>query len=237
MLTLFKPYGSIEMEKQLFGHLVNVIGVEEPQGSGRDAEIREKMKLCDILQADVDIAVNKELIREAEHLRAVLCTSIGVDYVNIEDLTEAGIPVANSPDFCIEAVAEFTIGLLFSVVRQIPRAAAGVESGNWSIRRYTGGMELQGKTLGIIGFGRIGREVGRMAKALGMNLLVYHSHVKQETAESFGAELAELEELCRKADVISIHAPLNKETKNLIDKKALEQMKDGACLLYTSRCV
>lgn len=235
MLTLLKPYGSIEMEKQLFGDLVHVVGIKEAEGPEREAEIREKLRSCDILQADVDIAVNKELICEAKNLRAVLCTSIGVDYVNIKELTELGIPVANNPDFCIEAVAEFTIGLMFSIVRQIPRAAAGAANDNWAIRRFTGGVELQGKTMGIIGFGRIGREVARMAKALGMKVVVYNSHVKPEIGKAWGVELLDLETLCRRADVVSIHAPLNDETRNLIDGRFLAAMKDGAYIINVSR--
>ena len=137
------------MEKKLYGDLVRVVGVTEPEGPLRDAEIQRKIQDCHILQADVDINVNKDFLKDAKELRAVLCTSIGVDYVNLEEMTEMGIPVANSPDFCIEAVAEYAIGLMFAVTRQIPRAALGVASGNWAVRRLTGGIELQGKTLGI----------------------------------------------------------------------------------------
>ena len=104
MLTLFKPYGDILAEQRRYGHIVNVVGVNEPEGPARVAEIRKKMKNCDILQADVDIAVNKELIEGADNLRAIVCTSIGTDYVDIPEMTKAGIPVANNPDFCIEAV-------------------------------------------------------------------------------------------------------------------------------------
>lgn len=235
MLTLFKPYGSIAMEEQLFGDFVQVIGLEEPEGPAREAEFQEKIQRCDILQADVDITVDKKLIAKAKNLRAVLCTSIGVDYVNLEEMTEAGIPVANNPDFCVEAVAEFAIGLMFSVARQIPRAAEGAMHGNWAVRRVTGGIELRGKTLGIIGFGRIGQEVTRMAKGLGMKVIVYRSHVKPEIAKAWEVELAELDSLCRTADVISIHAPLNSETKNLIDHRALAQMKKGSYIINVSR--
>lgn len=102
MLTLFKPYGSTQREEQLYGSMVRVIGVTQPAGPARDAEILEKIRTCDILEADVDIPINKELLKEAKDLKAVLCNSIGTDYVNLQELTELGIPVGNNPDFCIE---------------------------------------------------------------------------------------------------------------------------------------
>lgn len=235
MLTLFKPYGSIQMEKQLFGNLVEVVGVTEPEGPARDAEIREKIRTCDILQADVDLTVDKDLVQGAEKLRAVLCTSIGVDYVNLEDLTEAGILAANNPDFCINAVAEYAIGMMFAVVRCIPKAAFGVANDNWAVRRETGGVELAGKTLGLIGFGRIGREVARMAAALGMRVAAYDAYMNTEAAAAMGVKPATLDEIYARSDVISIHAPLTAETKGMINKDTLAKMKDGTYLVNVAR--
>lgn len=235
MLTLFKPYGSIEEEKQLYGNLVHVVGVTEPEGPARNAEICEKIRTCDILQADVDITVNSSLIQDAENLRAVLCTSIGVDYVKLPQMTNAGIIVANNPNFCIAAVAEYAIGLMFAVVRQIPKAACGVAEHNWGVRYETSGIELAGKTLGLIGFGRIGREVARMAMGLGMCVIAYDAYTNPEMMTSLGVRPATLEQIYNDADVISIHAPLTEETKGLIDKKALAKMKDGVYLINVAR--
>ncbi|MCI8609281.1 MAG: hydroxyacid dehydrogenase [Firmicutes bacterium] len=235
MLTLFKPYGTTGREENLYGDLVNVVGVTQPIGPARDAEIREKIRTCDILEADVDIPINKELLKDAENLKAVLCNSIGTDYVNIKEVTELGIPVGNNPDFCIEAVAEYAIGLMFAIARKIPKAADGVADGNWLIRRVTGGMEILGKTFGLIGFGRIGREVARMAKGLGMEVIAYDAYMNPEAARAMGVEPVGLEEIYERADVISIHAPLTEGTRGLIDKAAIEKMKDGAYLINVSR--
>ena len=235
MLTLFKPYGTIELEQKLFGHIVNVIGITEPEGPAREKEIQEKMKVCDILQADVDIPVNRELVKDAERLRAVLCTSIGVDYVNMKEMTEAGVPVANNPDFCIEAVAEYAIGLMFAVTRKIPKAVNGVAADNWAVRRTTGGIELRGKVFGLLGFGRIGRETARMALGLGMKVIAYDAYMNTDAAAAMGVTAVTLEELYRQADVISIHAPLTEETRGLIDRHALEKMKEGVYLINVAR--
>lgn len=235
MLTLLKPYGTILAEERRYGHIVNVVGVTEPEGSAREAEIREKMKTCDILQADVDITVNKELIKDAENLRAIVCTSIGTDYVDIPEMTKAGIPVANNPDFCIEAVAEFAISLMFSIVRRIPKAVDGVAQNDWLIRYRSGGVELRGKTLGLIGFGRIGREVARMASAIGMKVIAFDKYINTELADSLGVESVDMEDIYQWADVISIHCPLTEETRGMINKSSLEKMKEGVYLINVSR--
>lgn len=235
MLTLFKPYGNIFAEERRYGHIVNVLGVTEPEGPAREAEIREKMKICDILQADVDIAVNKELIEGAENLRAIVCTSIGTDYVNIREMTEAGIPVANNPDFCIEAVAEFAISLMFSIVRRIPKAVNGVAENDWLVRYQSGGIELKEKTLGLIGFGRIGREVARMASAIGMRVIAFDKYINTDLAESMGVESVDIEDIYAQSDVISIHCPLTEETRGMINRTSLEKMKMGVYLINVSR--
>lgn len=235
MLTLFKPYGDIRAEKERYGHLVHVVGVTEPEGPARKAEIRKKMKECDILQADVDIAVNKELIEGADKLRAIVCTSIGTDYVNIPEMTEAGVPVANNPDFCIEAVAEFAISLMFSIVRRVPKAVNGVAENHWGVRYQSGGIELKGKTLGLIGFGRIGREVARMASGIGMKVIAFDKYINKELAASMGVESVEIEDIYAKADVISIHCPLTPETSGMINKSSLAKMKEGVYLINVSR--
>ena len=235
MLTLFKPYGSTQREEQLYGSMVRVIGVTQPAGPARDAEILEKIRTCDILEADVDIPINKELLKDAKDLKAVLCNSIGTDYVNLQELTELGIPVGNNPDFCIEAVAEYAIGLMFSITRKIPKAANGVADRNWMIRREVGGIELFGKTFGLIGFGRIGREVARMAAGLSMKVIAYDAYMNTEAANAMGVESVTLEQIYERADVISIHAPLLPETKGLIDRRAIAKMKDGVYLINVSR--
>lgn len=235
MLTLFKPYGDICVEKERYGHIVNVVGVTQPEGPAREAEIREKIRTCDILQADVDIDVNRELIEGAENLRAVICTSIGTDYVNIPEMTAAGIPVANNPDFCIEAVAEFAISLMFSIVRRVTKAVNGVADCRWGVRYHCGGIELRGKTLGLIGFGRIGREVARMACGIGMKVIAFDKYMNTEQAHSLGVESVSEDELYARADVISIHCPLTSETSGMINKTSLAKMRDGVYLINVSR--
>lgn len=235
MLTLFKPYGDIQREINMFADVVNVIGVSEPLGPERDKEIRQKLQTCDILKADVDIKVDKEFIRNAPNLRAVLCASIGVDYVNLSDMTEAGIIVANNPDFCIEAVAEYVIGLMFSVVKRIPKAVNGVIDQDWLVRYECRSQEIQGKTIGLIGFGNIGREVSRMAKGLGMKVIAYDAFMNKTLAESMGVTPVELEDVYACSDVISIHVPLLPTTRGMLNREAFKRMKDGVYVINASR--
>lgn len=235
MLTMFKPYGTIEEEKKLYGEYVNVVGVDSVDPVEREKEVEKKLRTCDILQADVDIHVNKEYLKNAENLRAVLCCSIGTDYIEIDEVTELGIMVCNNPDFCVEAVAELTIGLMFSIIRQIPRAAIGVMNNNWNIRRKTVGNEIIGKTFGLIGFGKIGREVARMAKGLGMKVMAYDPYMNTEVANNLGVYISTFDDVLTQSDVISIHVPLMETTKNLINKDSISKMKDGSYIINVSR--
>ena len=235
MIKVFKPYGQIKREQALYSDIVEDIGVEKPEGPERDAEIKQKLKECDVLQADVFIKVNKELLEGADNVRAVLCTSIGVDYVNIPEVTELGIVVANNPDFCIEAVAEYAIGMMMAVIRCIPMGHMGVMANNWNIRKKTGGIEVQGANLGLLGFGRIGREVARMAKGLGMNVLAYDAYMTKEQIESYGVTCMTLDELYSRSDVISVHTPLTPETKGLVGAESISRMKDGVYIVNVSR--
>lgn len=235
MLKLFKPFGEIESTRSLYGDLVEVIGIDSQNEDEHEMEIRKKMESCDILLADVDIKVNKELVENASNLKAVVCTSIGVDYVNIPEMTEKGIIVANNPDFCIEAVAEYAISLMFTITRKTVIASNGVRDNNWLIRRKTGGKEIIGKTMGLIGFGRIGREVARMCKGLGMNVIAYDPFMNTKLADELKVKVCEMDYLLRNSDFISIHIPLTDENRNLINRESFESMKDGVYLINVSR--
>lgn len=235
MLTLFKPYGDIKRELESFGDIVKVVGLDNPPGPARDVEFMEKIRTCDILKADVDIKVDKKFIENAKNLKAVLCASIGYDYVVLKDMTDAGIIVANNPSFCIEAVAEYVIGLMFSVVRKIPKAVNGVIDLDWKIRYQCRGTQIFGKTLGLIGFGNIGREVARMAIGLGMEVIAFDKYMDNKVAEEMGVTPAGFEEVLKESDVISVHVPLLSSTKGMIDGNAIDRMKDGVYLINAAR--
>jgi len=233
--VLLKPYSSVDWEKKEFNKLIEVIGVPEGKDALTEKEIIEKIDNVDILLADVDIKVTREILRHAKKLRAVICTSIGVDYVDIDAATEHGIIVTNNPDFCVIAVAEYAIGLIFTLLRHIPIAICVVKEGNWELRNRLEGTELQGKTIGVVGLGRIGREVAKKACALGMKVMAYDPYVDSSSADSVGAKLVLFEELLRNSDIITIHIPLLPDTHNLFGEKEFKLIKKKSYIVNVSR--
>lgn len=238
MYNLLKPFGD-DREKALVGDLVNFLSLTKPEGPEREKELEEKLKICDILQADVDIRVDEALFQKAPNLKAVFCTSIGVDYVDLEAATRRNIIVANNPDFCVGAVAEYAVGLMYALTRRIPEGARAVREGRWEERGRLGGTELFGKNLGIIGFGKTGREVARQALGIGMKVYVKVNnpdpHNKAKQIRDMGAEPASMEEVLRKSDILSLHVPLAGETRNLMGEEQFARMKEGAYLINVAR--
>lgn len=235
MAVLLKPFGSMEFEKNAYKDLLTVVGPEGGKELLTETEIMERMPEVDILQADVDIAVTRKILEQGKKLRAVVCTSIGVDYADVDAATDCGVIVCNNPDFCVTAVAEYAVGMLFAVVRQIPKGVQAVSKSKWQDRNKLGGVEIFGKTLGIIGLGKTGREVAIRAKGLGMKILAFSPHAGRFAAASVGAELVSLEELLQKSDFVTIHTSFRKDTKKLISTKELELMKKDAYLINAAR--
>lgn len=238
MFNLLKPFGD-DREKALVGSLVNYMTLTAPEGPDREKELDEKLKKCDILQADVDIEINEALLQKAPNLKYILCTSIGVDYVDLEAVKKRNIIVANNPDFCVVAVAEYAVGLMYAIMRRIPEGVQAVKTNNWEKRNAMEQTELCGKTLGIIGFGKTGRDVGRQALGIGM-----HVHVrvndpdpnnKANLVRQMGAVPMDLQEVFASSDVLSLHVPMAANTKNLIDEAEFQAMKDGAYLINVAR--
>jgi D-3-phosphoglycerate dehydrogenase len=233
MHTLFKPYGSIHWEAANLNELVKVVGVSSTPASA--AELAAGLRDCDILVGDVDIMIDKALIDKAPKLKAVLCTSVGVDYVDMKALNERGIILANNPDFCVVAVAEYTMGLIFALLRRIPAGIEAVRNGRWQERARLGGPELCGRNLGIIAFGRIGRDLARQARGIGMNVFAYDAFIDADAVRRLGVVPMSLEDLLAQSDIVSIHAPLNENTLHLIGPAQIAMMKDGAYLLNAAR--
>ena len=193
---------------------------------------------------DADIALTNKTVIDAAVLDAcpsvkLICVlATGYNVVDCEDTKRRGIPVCNVPAYGTDAVAQFTFALLLELCHQVGHHSKAVHDGRWSESRDfcfwdTPQMELAGKTIGIIGFGKIGRAVGRIAKAMGMKVIAYNRSRCPE-GEAVGTYV-DLETLLKTADVVSLHCPLTAENAGLINKEALAQMKDGAILLNTAR--
>ena len=183
--------------------------------------------------------ITEETMEQCPSIRYIGVLATGYNVVDVEAAKKRGIPVTNIPSYGTETVAQFTMGLLLEICHHIGHHDQAVHEGRWSACEdfcfwdYPM-IELAGKTLGLIGYGRIGQAVGRIAQAFGMKLLVYTRTVKKEL-ETEHCRFVSLEELLKEADVISLHCPLQPETEQLIRRETIEQMKDGVILLNSSR--
>lgn len=178
--------------------------------------------------------IDRSLIEKAPQLKVVGRAGVGVDNVDIETATEHGILVMNSPGGSTTTTAEHTIGMLFALARNIPQAYQTLKNRKWEKRRFKG-VELAGKTLGVIGLGRIGSEVARKCQAIGMDILAYDPYINPEAHLSTGLTLVELPTIFSQADFITVHSPLTDATRNLINKDTIAQMKEGVRLLNCAR--
>ncbi|NPA26237.1 MAG: hypothetical protein GXO36_01360 [Chloroflexi bacterium] len=179
--------------------------------------------------------VTRDLLAAAPSLRVVGRAGVGVDNIDLDAAKARGVIVVNAPEATTDAVAEHTLALLFAVARHIPRADASMKAGRWEKKAFQG-IELAGKTLGIIGVGRIGAAVARRARGLGMRVLGYDPYLDQATLAARGVEpVADLATLLARSDVVSVHVPLTPETRGLLDAQALAQLKPGAIVLSTAR--
>lgn len=177
-------------------------------------------------------AINVEALRSADQLKVISRYGVGIDNVNLEAARKMNIIVTNTPGANSGSVAELALGLILSVYRHIPEAASAVRKGEWP---RMNGISLEGKTVGIIGFGAIGRQLARRLSGFGCKLIAYDPFPDPECAAGIGVKLVELKELIPQADVISLHLPLSPDTHALVNQEFLSKMKPGAVLINTAR--
>ncbi|MEM3693879.1 MAG: hydroxyacid dehydrogenase [Candidatus Bathyarchaeia archaeon] len=197
-------------------------------------DLIERVREADILVIRGRTRVTSDVIKAARRLKAIIRAGSGIDNVDLEAAFEKGIYVLNAAEASADSVAEFTIGLMIALARRIPFLNESMRKGSWLKDRGMG-IELKGKTLGIVGLGRIGSRVARIAKAIGMKVLAYDPYVSREKASELEVELVGLETLLRSSDFISLHVPLTKETWRLIGKRELQLMKPSSFLINTAR--
>lgn len=183
--------------------------------------------------------ITREVLEQCPGIRFIGTLATGYNVVDIQAAAERSIPVCNVPGYGTAAVAQFTIGLLLELCHHIGDHSQSVKAGEWSTCpdfcywKYPQ-TELAGKTMGIVGFGSIGREVGRLAQAFGMKVLAY-SRTRREEYETENCRYVSLDELLASSDVISLHCPLFPETEGMINRETIGKMKDGALLINTAR--
>ena len=203
------------------------VGVERAELMGRLADAAGL-----VVRSATD--VDAELIAAAPALRVIGRAGIGVDNIDVDAATEAGIIVVNAPQANIISAAEHALALLLSQARNVARADATLRSGVWDRSGFEG-VELHGKTLGVVGLGRIGTLVAQRALAFGMHLIAYDPYVSVERARRLGVELVDLDTLLEMADFVTIHLPKTPDTAGLIGKEALAKVKPGVRIINAAR--
>ncbi len=178
--------------------------------------------------------LTKDIIQAAHKLKIIGRAGVGLDNVDVEEASKYGIIVMNTPGGNTIATAEHTMSLMLALSRNISQANRSVKEGKWERKKFMG-SELYGKTLGIIGLGRIGTEVAKRAIAFGMKIISYDPYLSTEKANQIGVKLVELEELLKESDYISVHTPLTKDTKYILGEKAFNKIKKGARIISCAR--
>ena len=179
--------------------------------------------------------ITRYVIERLSRCQALGRYGIGVDNIDVAAATARGIAVINVPSYCEEEVAEHALALLLAWVRKVPRYNEKIRQGMWDWKIGRPIHRLQGKTLGLLGFGKIARLVARKARAFGLKVIAYDPYLGDEVFAHEGVEKVEFDELLARSDFLSIHVPLIESTRHLIDGEALAKMKPTACLINTSR--
>ena len=178
--------------------------------------------------------VTNAVFEAGKKLKVVGRAGVGVDNIDLEAAKAHHVTVVNSPLATTVAVAELTLSLMLSLVREIPRADASMKSGKWLKKEFEG-RELYGKTLGVLGFGRIGSAVAARAKAFEMKVLAYDPVVPAEEIRARGGEPVSLDDLLKQSDMITMHMPLTSESRHLLNREAFSKMKDGVYIVCAAR--
>jgi len=197
-------------------------------------ELKKIIKEYDCLLVRSETKVTKDIIEAADNLKVIGRAGVGLDNVDLQAASKRGIIVMNTPGGNTMSTAEHAVSLMLSLSRNIPQADVSVKKGEWERKKFMG-AEVYGKTLGIIGLGRIGTEVAKRAIAFGMKVIAYDPFLSLDKAKELGIESGELNIIFEKADYITVHSPLTEETKHIINKKAVEKMKRGVRIINCAR--
>jgi D-3-phosphoglycerate dehydrogenase / 2-oxoglutarate reductase len=207
--------------------------VAKKTGLAADA-LREELSDCDGLVVRSETKVTAAVMDAAKKLRVIGRAGVGVDNIDVPAATARGIVVMNAPDGNTITTAEHTMALLIALARNVPQAASSLKDGKWERKRFIG-VELQGKTLGIIGLGRIGRAVAARARAFGMTIVAHDPFIAPDQARDLEIESASMDEVFSRADFLTVHTPLTTETRGLIGTDAFARMKKGVRVINCAR--
>ncbi|MCD5411458.1 phosphoglycerate dehydrogenase [Thermodesulfovibrionales bacterium] len=231
------------MMKVLVSDSISSKGIEVLRKAGLEVDVKTDLK-PDELKAIISdyhalivrsaTKATSEIIEAATNLKVIGRAGSGLDNIDKYAASKRGVVVMNTPDGNTITTAEHTIAMIFSIARKIPQASASIAQGKWEKKKFVG-IELFNKTLSVIGIGSIGGEVARRAQALGMNVIAYDPFLSKDKAKAMGVEKLDFIEVIRRADFVTIHAPLTNETRNLIKRESLKEMKTGVFIINCAR--
>ncbi|WP_047982830.1 phosphoglycerate dehydrogenase [Ornithinibacillus californiensis] len=209
------------------------INITQPSNWNSE-DLLENIHEFDALIVRSQTQVSREVIERATNLKIIGRAGVGVDNIDMNAATEHGIIVVNAPNGNTNSAAEHTMAMLMALSRKIPQAYLALKENKWDRKRYIG-VELKGKTLGIIGLGRIGAEVAYRARGQRMNIIAYDPFLTKEKAEKMGIKYGSIDDVLKVADFITVHTPLLKETKHLLNKEAFQKVKTGVQIINCAR--
>ena len=218
-------------------------GIEILRNEGYEVVVKDKLPADELLaiigEYDALIVrsaskVTKEVLEAGKNLKIIGRAGVGVDNIDVAEATARGIVVINSPGGNTIAATEHTMGMMLAMARHIPIANETTQKGEWNRKKYVG-VELRGKTLGIVGLGRIGAGSAKRAQAFEMDVIGYDPYVTEDRAKAMGVRLASLDDIVAESDFITVHMPLTAETRNMFNKDNLHKMKKGVRLINCAR--
>jgi len=218
-------------------------GIEILKKAGLEVDIKIGMRPDELMASVGDYhglivrsatKVVSKIIDAATNLKVIGRAGSGLDNVDITAATRKGIVVMNTPGGNTITTGEHTIALILALVRQIPQATMSMKEGKWEKKKFTG-VELFNKTLGVIGIGKIGSQVAKVAQGLAMNVIAYDPYLSEDKAKTMGVQKVEFEELVSRSDIITIHTPITFETRNMINKGTIKKMKNGVRIINCAR--
>jgi D-3-phosphoglycerate dehydrogenase len=231
ILVADHPAPNVDIEAAVLGAVQGRLVVAQ---SGSEAELVALAPEADAIMTCF-AQVPSSVVLAAPRLQVIGRYGVGVDNIAVSTATERGVIVANVPAYCVDEVAEHAVALLLSLARRITRYNNALRTGNWTLATGMPIHRLAGQSLGIIGFGRIGRAVAARGQALGLQILAYDPRAADEAFASMNVRRATLDKLLSESDFVSLHTPLTSETHHLIDWSRLNKMKPNAVVINTSR--
>lgn len=230
MTILFLDTEEADRQKVLDKYPTATFGSHELQGDS----LVEAAKDAEIISTFITTNFTEDVLKRLPKLKLLCTRSVGYDHIHLPTCQAQGIQVAHVPDYGSHVIAEHAFALLLGTLRHINEGNRRVEAGSFDYRGLRG-LALMGKTIGVIGTGRIGRRAVQIAHGFEMNILAYDIYPNQEIVDKYGVKYVELPELLAKSDIVTLHAPASKDTEHLLNADAISKLKDGAIVVNTAR--